>query len=128
VTDRIEMSRRLFRKAVQQGYSKRRGESYSCPYVEPLSDVRTPLAAFVNSLLVENRMNRLGMNEEFLSIRHTDLVENVGQMMTDRTVGNREGVSNVLIGKTLAEQLDNLSFSGCEAIGPGHVFPFDQGF
>jgi hypothetical protein len=42
---------RLFRKAVQQGRSERRGESYSGPYVEPLSDVRTPLAAFVNSLL-----------------------------------------------------------------------------
>jgi hypothetical protein len=45
------MLRRLFRKAVQQGRSKRRGESYSLPYVEPLSVARTPLAAFVNSLL-----------------------------------------------------------------------------
>ncbi len=72
-------------------------------------------------------MNRLGVDEEFLSIRHTDLVENVGQMMTDRTVGDREGVSNVLIRKTLAEQLDNFPFSGCEAIRPGRVFLFDQG-
>jgi hypothetical protein len=46
------MLRRLFRKAVQQGRSERGGESYSAPYVEPLSDARTPLAAFVNSLLV----------------------------------------------------------------------------
>jgi hypothetical protein len=53
VTDRIGMPRRLFRKAVQQGRSERRGESYSVPYVEPLSDVRTPLAAFVNSLLLD---------------------------------------------------------------------------
>jgi hypothetical protein len=45
------MSRRLFRKAVQQGRSERRGESYSRPYVEPLSVARTPLADFVNSLL-----------------------------------------------------------------------------
>ena len=45
------MQRRLFRKAVQQGRSERRGESYSVPYVEPLSDVRTPLVAFVNGLL-----------------------------------------------------------------------------
>jgi hypothetical protein len=45
------MHRRLFRKAVQQGRSERRGESYSVPYVEPLSDVRTPLVAFVNGLL-----------------------------------------------------------------------------
>ncbi len=46
------MPRRLFRKAVQQGRSKRRGGSYSLPYVEPLSVVKTPLADFVNSLLV----------------------------------------------------------------------------
>jgi hypothetical protein len=38
------MLRRLFRKAVEQGSSERRGESYSVPYVEPLSDTRTPLA------------------------------------------------------------------------------------
>ena len=50
-THRIEMPCRLFRKVVQQGRNKRRGESYSVPYVEPLSDVRTRLAAFVNSLL-----------------------------------------------------------------------------
>lgn len=51
VTDRMGMPCRLFRKVVQQGRNKRRGESYSVPYVEPLSDVRTRLAAFVNSLL-----------------------------------------------------------------------------
>jgi hypothetical protein len=46
------MARSLFRKAVQPGRSKRRGESYSLPYVEPLSAARTPLADFVNRLLV----------------------------------------------------------------------------
>jgi four helix bundle protein len=51
ITDESSMACRLFRKAVQQGRSERRGESYSVPYVEPLSDVRTMLAAFVNSLL-----------------------------------------------------------------------------
>jgi hypothetical protein len=45
------VARRLFRKAVQQGRSERSGESYSVPYVEPLSDARTPLAGFINSLL-----------------------------------------------------------------------------
>jgi len=45
------MARSLFRKAVQQGRSKRRGESYSLPYVEPLSAARTPLADFLNRLL-----------------------------------------------------------------------------
>ena len=73
------MSRRLFRKAVQQGRSKRRGEEVQTALrvgrsplewilangkaptvldlrkfvlrVEPLSAARTPLADFVNSLL-----------------------------------------------------------------------------
>ena len=41
----------MFKKAVQQGRSERRGESYSAPYVEPLSDARTKLADFFNILL-----------------------------------------------------------------------------
>ena len=51
ITDAISVPHRLFRKAVQQGRSERRGESYSLPYGEPLSEASTPLAAFVNSLL-----------------------------------------------------------------------------
>jgi len=39
------------KKAVQQGRSERRGEAYSSLYVESLSDARTPLAGFINSLL-----------------------------------------------------------------------------
>ena len=39
------------KKAVQQGRSERRGESYSGPYVEPLSDARTPVAVFFRILL-----------------------------------------------------------------------------
>ena len=39
------------KKAVQQGRSERRGESYFGPYVEPLSDARTPLAVFLRLLL-----------------------------------------------------------------------------
>ena len=38
--------------AVQRGRSERRGESYSVPYVEPLSDARTKLADFFSILLV----------------------------------------------------------------------------
>ena len=41
----------MHKKAVQQGRSERRGESYSVQYVEPLSDARTPLAAFFRILL-----------------------------------------------------------------------------
>ena len=44
-------------RPVQQGRSKRRGESYSPPYVEPLSVARTPLADFVNSLLGRIRID-----------------------------------------------------------------------
>lgn len=42
----------LFKKAVQQGHSKRRGDAYSLPYVKPVRAARTPLAAFFNRLLV----------------------------------------------------------------------------
>ena len=37
--------------AVQRGRSERRGESYSGPYVGPLSDARTKLADFFSILL-----------------------------------------------------------------------------
>jgi hypothetical protein len=42
----------MVKKAVQQGHSERKGESYSFPYAEPLSDARTQLAAFFNILLL----------------------------------------------------------------------------
>jgi hypothetical protein len=42
----------MFKKAVQRGRSERRGEAYYEPYVEPLSDARTKLADFFNSLLI----------------------------------------------------------------------------
>jgi hypothetical protein len=51
ITDGSSTVCRLFRKVVQQGRSERRGESYSVPYLEHLSDARTMLAGFVNSLL-----------------------------------------------------------------------------
>jgi hypothetical protein len=35
----------------RRGRSERRGEAYSVPYVEPLSNARTPLADFFNILL-----------------------------------------------------------------------------
>ncbi|MBK8276331.1 MAG: hypothetical protein IPK92_10925 [Nitrospira sp.] len=49
--DDAEQPCRMRKKAVQQGRSERRGESYSVPYVEPLSDARTPLAVFFRILL-----------------------------------------------------------------------------
>jgi hypothetical protein len=44
----------MLKMAVQQGRSERRGESYSAPYVEPLSDARTPLADFFSILLASH--------------------------------------------------------------------------
>jgi len=41
---------RMFKKAFRQGRSERRGEAYSLPYVEPLSDARTKLEDFFNIL------------------------------------------------------------------------------
>ncbi|GEM_PF-1737228 len=56
VWDDAEQSCRMRKKAVQQGRSEQRGESYSLPYVEPLSVARTPLAGFVNGLLEVMRL------------------------------------------------------------------------
>jgi len=44
---------RMRKKAVQQGRSEQRGESYSGPYGEPLREARTPLADFSRILLVK---------------------------------------------------------------------------
>src|SRR5262245_7940007 len=49
LTDSFRSHRSLFRKAVQQGHSKRGDKAFSPQYSEPLSAARTPLA-FVNSL------------------------------------------------------------------------------
>src|SRR5512147_3159230 len=45
----------MLKMAVQRGRSERRDESYSVPYVEPLSDARTKLADFFSILLGPHR-------------------------------------------------------------------------
>jgi hypothetical protein len=45
------MPRRLFERLSSKAAASEGAESYSSLYVEPLSDVRTPLAAFLNNLL-----------------------------------------------------------------------------
>ncbi len=52
VNDITERFRRMFKKAAQRGRSKRRGEAYFFPYVEPLSAARTKLEVFFNILSV----------------------------------------------------------------------------
>ena len=68
LTDSFRSHRRLFRKAIQQGHSKRRGEAYPLRYVEPLSAARTMLADFLNSLLDEGGERRIHhwMTDELL--------------------------------------------------------------
>ncbi len=53
VGDDMRIPRRMVKKAVQRGRSEQRGDAYSLPYVEPLSDARTKLADFFNILLEE---------------------------------------------------------------------------
>ncbi len=48
----LEYPRRMLKKALQHGRSKRRGESYSLRYVEPLRAARTPLVEFFSILSV----------------------------------------------------------------------------
>ena len=50
--DQASQEPQLFKKAFQRGRSERRGEAY----VEPLSDARTKLEDFFNSLLVFARL------------------------------------------------------------------------
>jgi len=44
------VSRRMLKKPAQQGRSERKAEAYSVPYVEALSEARTPLEDFCNIL------------------------------------------------------------------------------
>ncbi len=63
----------MFKKAVQQGRSKRRGESYSPLYVEPLSAARTTLADFFNILLetpVLKRTRNLAWVQDAFHVDH----------------------------------------------------------
>jgi len=64
VGDDAEQPRRMRKKAVQQGRSERRGDAYSGPYVEPLSDARTPLAVFLRILLDKLSWTRTGSTTE----------------------------------------------------------------
>ena len=41
----------MLKMAVRRGRSERRGDEYSVPYVEPLSDARTKLEDFFSILL-----------------------------------------------------------------------------
>jgi hypothetical protein len=74
--------------AVQQGRSERRGESYSVPYVEPLSDARTPLADFFRILLERKYTSKLVRGRE--SFRLTPDPLSIGAQ-EPRPWGRRKG-------------------------------------
>jgi hypothetical protein len=46
IANPIRKARRVFKKTAQQGRSERGGKTYPGPYVEPLSDAKTPVAEF----------------------------------------------------------------------------------
>lgn len=48
----------MFKKTAQRGRSERKGKSYYLLYVEPLSDARTKLEVFFNTLVRTGRSGR----------------------------------------------------------------------
>jgi hypothetical protein len=69
---RREHPSRMLKKAVQQGRSERRGESYCVSYVEPLSEARRKLADFFSILLgvAVGSTDRTGALTGFFTIWH----------------------------------------------------------
>jgi hypothetical protein len=65
----------MLKMAVQQGRSEQRGESYSVPYVEPLSDARTPLADFFSILLSNPAPSNMRSEIALLDARLYELAE-----------------------------------------------------
>ena len=71
VADQNRNTRRMFKKAVQRGRSKRSGEAYCFSYVESLSVARTKLADFFNILLcVPGRVPVCGKTRGGWSVRY----------------------------------------------------------
>ena len=54
----------MFKKFARRGRSERRGEAYSVPNVEPLSDVRTKPADFFNIVLAYRRKQQLQLHRK----------------------------------------------------------------
>ncbi len=65
---RVRIARRMRKKAVQQGRSERRGGIVLVPYGEPLSDARTPLAAFFRILLKMEGCDRMSDQKSDLAL------------------------------------------------------------
>nr|MBI3614540.1 hypothetical protein [Nitrospirota bacterium] len=63
----MRISRRIVKKAIQRGRSERRGDAYSLPYVEPLSDARTKLADFF-TILLESLLQASGCGQRHLPV------------------------------------------------------------
>jgi hypothetical protein len=68
--EHLKMPHRMLKKAAQQGRSERRGDAYSVRYVEPLSEVRTPLADFFSILLGRRIPQQRESNKAKLLVPH----------------------------------------------------------
>ena len=60
----------------------------------------------------------MGSNEEFLAGRNTEFIEDAGQVMAYRNHGNAEAVGNILVGKALSHQRENLTLSFRQRTSP----------
>lgn len=60
----------------------------------------------------------MGVDQELLPIGHADLVENVGEMMTDCAFSKTQPIGDLFVRKSLTNQLGHLSFALGQCIGP----------
>ena len=70
----------------------------------------------------------MSANHELLAIGHADLIENVRQMTTDRTVTNRQFVGDFLVRESASHQTDNLALTLGQSLRPhpGQGFGFTR--
>ena len=92
----------MLKKAVQQGRSERRPETYPQGYVEDLSDARTPLVEFFSILLKNHRPLRViakramvtHLGQDLLLLDHQNLAADMSRMQMT-AIGQRIPLSGV---------------------------------
>ncbi len=61
------------------------------------------------------------VDQELLPIAHADFVENVRQMMPNRTVANSQLIGDFFVGETLTDQSDNFSLPLGQSVRPNRM-------
>lgn len=61
------------------------------------------------------------VDQELLPIADADLVENVRQMMPNRTITNGQLIGDFFVGETLTDQSDNFSFPLGQRVRPNRA-------